>query len=48
MDMVLWEGWLGLKVDQLLLYVPYAIARFSKLFIGIHFCLYQEGNIWPE
>lgn len=30
--MVLWERWLRLKVDQLLLYIPYARARFSKLF----------------
>lgn len=40
--MVLGEGWLRLKVHQLLLYIPYARARFSKLFFEIIFVFLKK------
>lgn len=45
MDMVLWEDWLGLKADQILLYVPHARARFSKLFLLEIFFVFIKKKI---
>lgn len=43
MDMGLWEAWLCLEVDELLLYKPYDRIIFSNIFLfSTIFCIYHE------